>query len=237
MRPVLLTALVLLSGCMTYARTKGAKPLERRQVELTLTPGVRLSESIPLRQQIPLPQGGLEMRIGVGGDTDIGVQYYALGAGFDVRHRMLHRDRWHLAVVPGFGAVVQPSQLSSSEIATFETRAPVILERELNPWLSVSVGAQLLLRQRLNLSPNGSLWRFEAAYGGGVRLEAKRGIVVFGTSVDVLDFSTRHTPRAVPVFGLDVRIRTRTKAEANARRERKGRPAKWDEEGERVTTQ
>ncbi|MCA9569061.1 MAG: hypothetical protein KC656_14530, partial [Myxococcales bacterium] len=109
-----LVALLALPGCLTYGRTKGAKTLERGQVELTWQPGAFRSDETGTG--LPFPEGGgVETRFGVREDLDVGIQYYVLGMGMDVRHRFVHRGPWHVAVAPGMGALVQPNLLNTAE--------------------------------------------------------------------------------------------------------------------------
>lgn len=221
--------LLLLAGCMTLARTKGAKTLERGQVEFGAgAPAIRTHED-PLFPY-PVPQGGFEMRVGTGNNVDIGFQGYLLGVGADVRYRFFHTDRLHLAVAPGFGMILQPNLLSNlSDLGGFEGKLPLIGEAELTRWFNVSGGPQAVFRQRLNTTLDGSVWRFDLWTGAGLRAEAHGGIFAIGASADVFYVPTRFTKRPVWVAGLDLKFRSRTKAEANARAAKRGRAARWPE--------
>lgn len=224
----MLALLASISGCMTLARTKGAKTLERGQVELAmLGPAVRRADD-PTRA-LPIPQGGVELRVGVGRNVDLGFQGYLIGAGFDVRYRFFHRGRLHLAVAPGFGVILQPDVLNVADLGGFEGKLPLTGELEVTRWLGLSAGPQLVLRERLNLGFEGTVWRFDLYAGGGMRAEAHGGIFAIGLAFDVLYAPTRFSRQPLYVAGFDLKFRSRTKAAANARRARQGRPLRWPE--------
>ena len=94
-------------------------------------------------------------------------------------------------------------------------------------WLDASGGPQVVLRERLNATIDGLVWRFDLWAGAGARLEAHGGLFAIGLSGDVFTVPTRFTKRPVWVAGVDLKIRTRTKAEANARSRRLGREIRW----------
>ncbi len=211
-----------LPGCLTLARTKGAKTLERGQVEVGLI-GPALQGRLDPSAQLPVPQGAVEVRIGLGQDVDLGLQGTLLGGGLDVRYRFLQRGPWHVAVAPGAGFVLQPSLFNPAQLGGMEGRLPLLVEVEATPWLSASGGAQLVFREVANLGlPIGVVWRFDLWAGAGARLEAHGGLFAVGLAADVYAVPTTHIPRPVWVAGLDVKLRTRTREEREARRARKG---------------
>lgn len=224
---MVMLSLLALSGCMTLARTKGAKTLEPGQVELAmLGPAVRRSNDPGLK--VPIPQGGVELRVGVGPDVDLGFQGYLIGAGFDVRYRFYQRGRLHLAVAPGFGMILQPNLLNPGDLGGFEGKLPVTGEIELTRWFNVSGGPQVVMRERVNAGFEGAVWRFDLYTGGGLRAEAHGGIFAIGAAFDIMVAPTRFTGQPLYVAGLDLKFRSRTREEANARRARKGKPPKWE---------
>jgi hypothetical protein len=210
---------LLLSGCMTFSRVQGAKTLEPGQMEAGLAMGVRTADdpSFPL----PVPQGPLLLRVGVAPDLDLGFRGYLLGGGVDVRWRFAQEGNWHFAVNPGIGAVLQPSILNLTDLGALETTMPLVAEVELNRWLSWSVSTQATYRHRLNLAFDGAVWRFDLYAGGGTRLEASPGILVFGLYGDLLAVPTRHTGVPVYTAGLDLKLRTLSREEIEAKRKRR----------------
>lgn len=220
--------LLLCTGCMTIARTKGAKTLERGQVEMGMTgPAVRAHEDPLLK--LPIPQGGVELRVGVGENADIGFQGYLLGAGMDLRYRFYHRNKLHLAVAPGIGMILQPNILNPVDLGGFEGKLPLTGEAELTKWFNLSGGPQVVFRERLNTTVDGAVWRFDLWTGAGVRAEAHGGLFALGLSGDIYYVPTRFTKRPLWVAGLDLKFRSRTKAAANARARKKGREPRWPE--------
>lgn len=223
-----LITLLALSGCMTLARTKGAKTLEPGQVELAvLGPAVRRGDDP--NQKLPIPVGGgVELRVGVGDNVDIGFQGYVIGLGFDVRYRFFHRGRLHLAVAPGVGLITQPWQ-ENLGLGGFEGKMPLIGEVELTKWLGLSAGPQVVMRESWYPGLDGGVWRFDLYAGGGMRAEAHGGLFAIGLAFDVLYAPTQFSGAPLYVAGLDLKFRSRTRAEANARRARRGRPLRWPE--------
>lgn len=212
-------SLLCLSGCMTFSRVQGARTLEPGQIEAGFALGVRAADdpAFPL----PLPQGPLLLRVGVAPDLDLGFRGYLLGGGVDVRWRFLQEGRWHVAVNPGFGAILQPSLLNVADLGAIETTMPLVGEVELNRWLSLSASAQATYRNRLNLAFDGAVWRFDLYGGVGARLEAHPDIWVFGLYGDLLSAPTRHTRAPLYTAGLDLKLRTLTREEVERKKRRK----------------
>ncbi len=212
-----------LAGCMTYGRTMGAATLEPGQVEFTWVGALRGDES---GSGLPLPGGGgVELRVGLRDDLDVGFQSYLLGAGMDLRQRVLHRGSWHLAVAPGLGAVAQPNLLNASELLLLQTRIPLLIQYDLNDWANLSGGTWMMSRQYVAFGRGGALWRFEPRAGAGVRFEVRRGLFVLGVGLDAMTNPVGR--KLLGVAALDLKIRTRTRERANARHRRLGRPPKW----------
>lgn len=199
--------LLALAGCMTFSRINGAKTLEPQQVEAGIALGVRTSDDPAFKY--PSPSGPLVMRVGVVPNLDLGFRLYLLGLGTDVRWRFAQRGPWHFAVNPGIGAVLQPNLLNGSELGSVEAALPLLAEVELNDWFSVSGGAQIVYRNRLNFALEGPVWRFDLYGGGGLRLEAHPGVFVFGLYGDILAAPTRFTGTPTFAAGLDVKMRSR----------------------------
>ena len=211
--------LLTLLGCMTFSRVHGAKTLEPGQMEGGLAMAVRTSDdpSFP----IPIPQGPVMIRAGIVDDLDMGVRMYLLGAGVDLRYRFLQTGRWHFAVNPGAGAILQPSILNPTDLGGIEVQAPLLAEYEIKDWFSVSGGIGLVYRDRLNVGFDGRpIWRHDVYGGGGLRLEARRRIFVIGLFGDVLGAPTRHTNAPVLAGGLDLKFRMLTVSQAEERKKR-----------------
>lgn len=215
---VRLAPLLALSGCLTFSRINGAKTLEPQQIEAGFAVGARTSDdpSFPY----PSPTGPFVMRVGIVPDLDLGFRVYLLGLGTDVRWRFAQRGPWHFAVNPGIGAAIQPNLLNGSEFGSVEAALPLLAEVELNDWLSVSGGAQVVYRNRLNLALEGPVWRFDMYGGAGLRLEAHPGIFVFGVYGDILAAPTRFTGQPTFAGGIDLKLRTLTKEAQEARKRR-----------------
>lgn len=217
---------LLLAGCMTFSRVNGAKTLEPGQVEFGVAMGLRSADD-PL-VPVPIPQGPVLVRVGLAPDLDLGLRGYVVGSGVDLRYRFFHRDRVHLAVNPGIGAVILPNLLNPAEVGGVEANLPLLGEIELGRRFSMSGGVHVTLRERLSLSPNqATLGRLDVYGGAGVRGELRAGLFAFGAALDGLWAPTRHTGLPGWVIGVDSRIRTRSADEAArraARRDaRKGR--------------
>lgn len=212
---------------MTFSRIYGAKTLDPGQVEAGFAVGARAPDdpAFPL----PIPQVPFLLRVGVRPDLDLGLRGYLLGGGVDLRWRFLHEDRWHLAINPGFGAILQPSLLNLGDLGAIESNMPLLAEYELTRWLSVAAGAHVTYRNRLNLSVDGAVWRFDVYGGAGARIEAHPGILVFGLYADVLTAPTRHTGLPMWAGGLDFKLRTLSSAQIA---ERKGEASTEGEDAE-----
>ena len=212
--------LTLLAGCMTFSRVNGAKTLEPGQMEGGVVLGVRTADdpSFP----IPIPQGPVMIRAGIVENLDMGARLYLLGAGMDLRYRFYHEGKWHLAVNPGIGAILQPSLINPTDLGGIEISSPLLAEVELTPWFSVASGLGVIYRDRLNLSFDGrTTWRHDVYGGGGLRFELHKGITVVGLSGDVYGAPTRHTGAPVFAAALDLKLRMLTKAQEQAKKERK----------------
>ncbi|MEZ4321211.1 MAG: hypothetical protein R3F61_27295 [Myxococcota bacterium] len=212
--------LLALTGCMSLSRMNGAKPLEKGQIEVGLGLGARTPDD-PLLFPIPVPQGPVLFRIGLGGDVDLGLRGYVLGSGFDLRYRFLQRGRWHFAVNPGVGVVVFPNLFNPAQIGTAEATMPVIAEVDASRWLSASVAAHVTYRENLSLAPDSTVARFDVYGGLGGRLEARAGLFAFGASLDGLLAPTRFTGLPGFAIGFDARLRTRSADEAEARHQKR----------------
>lgn len=213
--------LLLLTGCMSLSRMNGAKPLEKGQVEVGMALGARMPDD-PLFP-LPTPQVPVLFRIGLGGDVDVGFRGYVLGSGFDLRYRFLQRGKWHFAVQPGVGVVVFPNLLNPTQVGTAEASMPLIAEVDATRWLSASFGAAVTYRENVSLAPSSTVARFDVYGGLGGRLEARTGLFVWGTSLDVLYAPTRFTGRPGVALSFDAKLRTRSEAERERRKEKRER--------------
>jgi hypothetical protein len=209
-----------MSGCLSFSRHNGAKVLEKGQVEVGLGLGARTPDD-PALFPLPIPQGPVLARIGLGRDVDLGFKGYLLGSGFDLRYRFHRQGRWHVAVNPGVGFVVIPGLLNPAQIGSVEASMPLVAEVDANDWLSLSFGGHVTLRQNVSVGPDSTVARFDLYSGLGGRAEGRFGLFAFGVAVDGVFAPTRFTNVPSAVLAFDVRIRTRTAAEAKARQEKR----------------
>ena len=219
-RRALVVLPALLTGCLSLSRHHGAKVLEKGQVEVGVGLGARTPDD-PALFPLPIPQGPVLARIGLGGDVDLGFKGYVLGSGFDLRYRFFHDGPWHVAVNPGVGFVVIPNLLNPAQIGSIEARMPLVAEVDASRWLSLSFGTHATLRQNISLGPDSTVARFDLYTGIGGRAEARAGLFAFGFAADGVFAPTRFTNVPSLVIALDARVRTRSKEEAEARRVRR----------------
>ena len=218
--PSAAAAVCLLStGCLSLSRHNGAKVLEKGQVEVGLGLGARTPDD-PVLFPLPVPQGPVLVRVGLGRDVDLGFEGYLLGSGFDLRYRFHQQGRWHAAVNPGVGFVILPSLFDPAQIGAVEASMPVMAEVDALDWMSLSFGTGLTLRENISLGPDSTVARFDLYVNLGGRVEARTGLFAFGFAVDGLFAPTRYTNLPGATVALDARIRTRTKEEARERQER-----------------
>lgn len=200
------------AACSTLSTLHGARTLEPGQVQagvgLTLQRGAN-----PLSNAgLPLPQAEVAVRVGVSPDVDVGARLYLLGTGFDVRYRFFQQDRLHLAVAPGLSGFWLPiSDLARQ--GSVEVVAPLVAEYALKPWLAVSAGPRVVLRDQFNgikdeTLGKGRTSRLDAFTGGGARLEVHTGRLVLGLAGAALAQPARRGGLAWSA-GLDIGLRPR----------------------------
>lgn len=175
--------ILALAACTHLAAVGGAIPVPQGEgadrIDLSWA---REPNVVAATAGIGLPGLGFERRIGVGGDTDVGIHAYTLGVGVDVRHRVLQAGGWHVAVAPASTGVFLPSP--SLLYGNLDVTLPLNIERPLGKHFSVMGGPGVIARQTWVSAEAGELataaHSFDVYAGGGLRGEVHFKRVNFG---------------------------------------------------------
>lgn len=175
--------ILALLGCTHLAAVGGAIPVpagegaDRIDLSWAREPNV-----VAATAGIGLPGLGFERRIGVGGDTDVGIHAYTLGIGVDVRHRLVQVGDWHVAVAPALTGMLVP--IPSLTYGNLDVTVPLNVERPLGKHFAVMGGPAVIARQTWVHAEVDALatsaHSFDLYAGGGLRGEVHFKRVNFG---------------------------------------------------------
>jgi hypothetical protein len=191
-------ALSVTLGCSTLATLDGARPLEPGAAQFGVGVSVQRGGTPLSYSGIPIPQVELAARFGIAPDVDFGLRAYLLGAAFDVRYRVWHRDRLHLAVAPGMAGLWIPGIAGAAGQGSVEWRVPVTGEVEAADWISIAGGPRFILRDQWNSvafpsgDAKGLVGRLDVFAGGGARVELHGRALFVGFGGDVYVQPVRH---------------------------------------------
>jgi hypothetical protein len=189
--------LQFLLGCMTLSTTHGAKTLEPNTWQFGVATSVQQNNPISASVGFPAPQMEISARYGLRQDVDIGTRIYLGGIFTDVRYQFWQNEEWTFAIAPGIGGVGLPV----GGIVDF--RLPIRAQRSLGPNVDFVTGVVPVSQNTFVLVPDARENYMNNYFGSFVRFQFLLGSLQLGTTLDILDHSSRGIQPSWNV-GMDV---------------------------------
>lgn len=134
---------VLHAGCSTLATRQTAEPVAKGKWQLS--GGADALYLRDVRQQTKVPSGMAELgvRYGLGGDVDVGVRVYTIGAGVGAKWRFVNRS-WMLALAPEFNYVYTPENATTTKAMFLYGHLPLIAGHRFSDRMGIHFGPKSL---------------------------------------------------------------------------------------------
>jgi len=123
-----------LAGCGSVTSYQSADTLPRGHWQAMAALGTGVYSDTPQETRTPTATGELGVRVGIAGDTDVGLKLFALGIEASIRHRVLHTSTWSLALL---GAT---SYGKTDTMILGQARLGGVATRRYSPAFSLSTG-------------------------------------------------------------------------------------------------